>query len=132
MINAAILEESPSAIYSAIDHFVRLHRARLVGMFETFCDEAGGADHGFIAVCGWLVSVDHWRKFESDWKALLERYGVPHLHMKDVVHFRGPYAKWNTARAEREEFLSQAAGIIRQTVELGPFDRGGRTCTDKG
>ena len=112
-------EARGAAVRSAFDDFVRLHRAKLVGMFETYCDEAGGADHGFIAVCGWLASVERWKAFESDWKALLGQYSVPFFHMADIAQFQGPYKKWYSARAEREEFLSQAVGIIRQTVEFG-------------
>lgn len=88
-------------------------------MFETYCDEAGGADHGFIAVCGWLASVERWKAFELDWRALLDKYSLPYFHMADIAHFRGPYEKWYGARPEREEFLVQAVDIIRQTVEFG-------------
>lgn len=104
---------------SMFDRFAQIHRSKLVGMFETYCDEAGGADHGFIAVCGWLAAVERWKWFESEWKLLLKKYGVPYLHMKEVAHFRGPYAKWIGAKAERDEFLKQAVDIIRQTVEFG-------------
>ena len=116
---APVIDLPVKAVHSAFDRLVRLHRAKLVGMFETYCDESGGADHGFIAVAGWLASADRWRKFETDWKALLERYEVPYLHMKDVAHFQGPYKKWFAARDEREKFLAQAVEIIQQTVEFG-------------
>jgi hypothetical protein len=68
--------------FSPFGHFARLHRNELLGLFEALFDEGDDADHGLVAVWAWLASVDRWRQFESDWKAILERYGVPYLHMR--------------------------------------------------
>jgi hypothetical protein len=108
------------ASYSAFDRFVRLHRARLVGMFETYCDEAGGLDHGFIAVCGWLASVERWKRFEADWKQMLAAYDVPYLHMTEFAHFNGPFEKFLSANfGPRTNFMKEATRIIRESVEFG-------------
>jgi hypothetical protein len=89
-------------------------------MFETYCDEAGGLDHGFIAVCGWLASVERWRQFEIDWKAMLATYDVPYLHMKEFAHFKGPFEKFLSVDAgPRTNFMKEATRIIRESVEFG-------------
>ena len=112
--------QSGRAAYSAFERFVRLHRARLVGMFETYCDEAGGLDHGFIAVCGWLASVERWKRFETGWKQMLAAYEVPYLHMKEFAHFNGPFDKFLTADSgPRTNFMKGATRIIRESVEFG-------------
>lgn len=97
------------------------HPGTLVGMFQAFFDEAGGADHGFIAVCGWIATVERWRQFESDWNAMLARFGIPYFHLKELSQFKGPYAKWipGDAHPERDECFKEAARIIRETAQLG-------------
>ena len=105
---------------SAFDRFVRLHRAKLVGMFETYCDESGGLDHGFIAVCGWLASVERWKQFETDWNAMLAAYEVPYLHMKEFAHYRGPFEKFQQLDSgPRIDFMKEATRTIQQSVEFG-------------
>ena len=89
-------------------------------MFASYCDEAGGADHGFIAVCGWVASVERWQKFETEWKAMLTTYAVPYFHLKELAHYKGPYGKWQwEGREERDSLFMEASRIIRETVELG-------------
>lgn len=91
---------------------------KLVGMFQAYFDESGGADHGFITVCGWVASVERWRQFESDWKAMLAQFDVPYFHLKELSQCRGPYSKWfGQKSAERDALFVEAARIIRGTVE---------------
>jgi hypothetical protein len=124
-VNTASQDEAIASgseiIHSAFDQLARIHRAKLVGMFETYCDESGGADHGFIAVCGWLASVERWQRFEKEWRLLLSFHDVPYLHMKELAHFNGPYDKWlgKPITSPRTAFLKEAVGIIRETVEYG-------------
>jgi hypothetical protein len=93
---------------------------KLVGMFQSFFDEAGGADHGFITVCGWVASVDRWQRFESEWKEMLARFDVPYFHLKELSQCRGPFSKWwGQKNGEREEFFEESARIVRETVEPG-------------
>jgi hypothetical protein len=89
-------------------------------MFEIYCDESGGADHGFIAVCGWLASVERWRRFETEWKVMLAAYDVPYLHMKEFAQFKGPFDKFQQVnRSPRIDFVKDATRIIREAVEFG-------------
>jgi len=106
---------------SPFDHLcmsVRMDRPdNIFGMFYTsYFDESGGLDHGFIAVCGWLASVERWQRFEKEWKLLLSFHDVPYFHMKELAHFNGPYEKWlgKVITSPRTEFLKEAAGIIRK------------------
>jgi hypothetical protein len=119
-MESAAFEIPIIATHSGFDRFVRLHRAKLVGMFETYCDESGGLDHGFIAVCGWLASVERWKEFEAEWNRMLAVYELPYLHMKEFAHFNGPFEKFlepNLGR--RNDFMKEATRIIRESVEFG-------------
>lgn len=88
-------------------------------MFECFFDESGGADHGFIAVCGYAASVEKWRRFETDWKALLADHGVPYLHMKLLAHCKGPYEKWKQDEKGRVAFLREAGTVVCGSADYG-------------
>jgi hypothetical protein len=91
---------------------------KLVGMFQSFFDESGGADHGFITVCGWVASVERWRQFETEWKTMLVQFNVPYFHLKELSQSRGPYSKWfGKPSAERDALFAEASRIIRGTVE---------------
>ena len=93
---------------------------RLFGMFTSYFDEAGGADHGFITVCGWVASVERWQRFETEWKAMLTAFDVPYFHLKELSQCRGPYIKWfGVPSKERDALFVEAARIIRGTVEFG-------------
>jgi hypothetical protein len=93
---------------------------RLLGMFTSYFDEAGGADHGFITVCGWVASVERWQLFEGKWKDMLSYFDVPYFHLKELSQCRGPYVKWfQNPGTQRDELFKEAARIICETVEYG-------------
>jgi hypothetical protein len=71
-----------SAMVSVLDQFHGI--SQTIGMFWNFFDEAGGADHNFIAACGWLAEREKWREFKIQSKAMLESCGVPHFHKKEI------------------------------------------------
>lgn len=111
------------AEYSAFNHLCSITGNRpdkLFGMFTSFFDESGGADHGFITVCGWVASAERWQRYEGEWKAMLQAYDVPYLHLKELAHCNGPYSKWKYQNSEvRTALFKEAARIIRETVEFG-------------
>jgi hypothetical protein len=84
-----------------------------------YCDAAGGQDHGFIVVAGYLASFDDWNRFTADWNELLATYGLPYFHMKEFAHCKGPFGDSWTEEAKRARFLSKAAAIIAQYVRQG-------------
>lgn len=88
-------------------------------MLTCYFDEAGGAEHKFIVVAGYVSSVAQWLVFESDWKILLAKYQVPYLHMKEFAHFKGPFKKWEHQPGTRAHFLRTAADIINSNVNFG-------------
>ena len=91
----------------------------LFAMFTSYIDEAGGKDHGFIAVCGYVASAEKWQSFEVEWKQMLASHDVPHLHMLECAHFKGPYKKWKDRPDNRAAFIADATRLIRDTVERG-------------
>jgi hypothetical protein len=91
----------------------------MFGMFRCFFDEGGGEDHGFIAVCGYIASLERWAQFENGWKRVMADHGVPYLHMRELAHRKGPYEKWATDENGRIAFLSDVASVVRSVAECG-------------
>lgn len=90
-------------------------------MFTCYFDEAGGDDHGFTVVAGFMASVEQWDSFEIDWKLFLIKYDVPYMHMLEFAHCSGPFKKWKEPRFEptRRNFLREAAEIIHSHIKRG-------------
>jgi len=108
------------ADYSSFDNFsFLLSSDKMIGMFQCFFDEGGGEDHGFIAVCGYVASVERWKRFETDWRAMLKSHEVPYLHMKELAHFNGPYRKWKGDEKGRIAFLRNAGALVCGSADYG-------------
>ena len=88
-------------------------------MFTCYFDEAGGKDHGFTVVAGYIASVEQWEHFEVDWKLFLISYKVPYFHMSRLSQFKSPFAKWKDTPNFRARFLQEAAHIIKSRVIRG-------------
>lgn len=114
-----IAEDARREGYSPFGHLACVLDAKIFGMFTCYFDEAGGKDHGFIAVCGYIAPEDRWRGFETEWNLILKRFDVPYLHMLEYAHSTGPYRKWKGDEKTRAEFMEELTGIIRNTAERG-------------
>ena len=108
------------AQYSMFNHLSSgLKSDRVFGMFRCFFDEGGGEDHGFIAGCGYVASVEQWKRFEAEWKKMLAEHRVPYLHMRQLAHFKGPYEKWKNDENGRIAFLPDAGAIVCESANYG-------------
>ena len=84
----------------------------MLDSFTLYSDAAGGKDHGFIVVAGYLSTLDRWNSFAEHWKILLATYDVPYFHMKEFAQSKGPFTTWKNDEPKRARFLSKAADII--------------------
>jgi hypothetical protein len=56
---------------------------------KAYGDDSGDADdpnHSVISVAVNLCKDSDWTKFEADWSAVLRRFDVPYLHMREWAH----------------------------------------------
>src|SRR5205807_4880701 len=84
-----------------------------------YFDEAGGRDRGFMAVCGWIATVERWGRFEVDWRLLLAHYHLPYFHMKEFVAFTRCFKRFKNNKIETKHFLEDATDIIHANVQHG-------------
>lgn len=88
--------------------------------YYLYCDAAGGKDHGFIVVAGWLSTFSKWNEFTGEWnRDLLTAFDVPYFHMKEFAQSTGPFKSWKDDEPRRIRFMQRAAGIIGNHVERG-------------
>ena len=61
-----------------------------------------------FAVAGWAATGEHWDAFVSDWQAILSRFAVPYMHMREFAHSRGPFEKgWKEDEPKRRAFIDE-------------------------
>jgi hypothetical protein len=84
----------------------------IFAMLTGYFDDAGGADHGYTVVAGWMSTVERWRDFAGQWEQMLADFQVPWFDMKALSHFKGPYAGWEKRPQVKNDFLAAACRII--------------------
>lgn len=89
----------------------------LMNEYRLYCDAAGGKDHGFIVVAGYLSTFQKWMNFQVEWNKLLALFNVSYFHMKEFAQSKGPFKSWKNDEPKRIRFLSRAAQIIVSNVE---------------
>jgi hypothetical protein len=89
------------------------------GMFTGYFDDAGGADHGYTVVAGWVSTMERWRAFAEQWRYMLAAFRVPWYDMKTLSHFRGVYETWKSTPERKDQFQAAACRIIAANVLAG-------------
>jgi len=86
-------------------------------MLTCYFDDAGGADHGYTLVAGWIASLEQWEAFTESWEELLAEYGIECFTMKKLAQWRGPFQCW--CEDQRKAFIRRAAQIIKANIQFG-------------
>jgi hypothetical protein len=89
----------------------------LFALLTCYFDDAGGADHGYTAVAGWIASVEQWEGFTEDWQGLLSEYGLESFTMKDCAQWKGAFKCW--CEDQRKPFIRRACQILKTHVQYG-------------
>ncbi|HEV2380146.1 MAG TPA: hypothetical protein VG206_10175 [Terriglobia bacterium] len=81
-------------------------------MFTAYSDAAGGKDHGFVVVAGFVSSFDLWDRFAVDWRIALSALGIPYVHMKAFAHYKDPYCHLKGEVEQTAHILHTLAKVI--------------------
>jgi len=87
----------------------------MVAVIRGYFDNSGDANdpqHNVLTLGGYLANEGQWAKFEREWKANLDDFGLPYLHMKEFAHNLTPFERFKTDEPERQRFLSKCISII--------------------
>ncbi len=111
--------------YSPLEHIAQsiwfdcYSRQGLFGLFSCYFDDAGGEDHGYTVVGGWVSTLERWRLFAEMWNTLLSGFRIPYFTMKECAQWKGPFAAWKESPEIRDQFLNSACRIIHHNVLFG-------------
>lgn len=93
-------------------------------MYWAYYDTSGAqsdtSESTIVVMC--LVSTaEKWREFEKQWDAALNEFDVPHFHMKEYAHFRGPFEEWREDPQRRAALVERLIHIIKNGVDKGLY-----------
>jgi len=84
---------------------------------KAYMDDSGKLDVPGETICclaGCVSSEDAFVLAQSEWSAVLQKYNVPYLHMRECAHFAGPYKEWKSDLTKRDDFLCQLMDIMEE------------------
>jgi hypothetical protein len=93
----------------------------LKGYFDDSGDDID-PKHRVCAVAGYVATNENWKKLEDSWPVVLEKFGVPFLHMKEFGNPSpdGEYAHLSGDKEKTIEFLAEITALIKK-CELRGF-----------
>jgi hypothetical protein len=104
-----IIENSPLGHIAAV---INVEGNTLFAMLTGYFDDAGGADHKYTVVAGWVSTVERWITFAEEWEQMLVAFQVPWFDMKTLSHFKDTYGGWKQQPEIKSNFQSAACRII--------------------
>jgi len=80
--------------------------------------DASGKNEGYSALCvaGLAAPIKKWIRFESQWKAALERQGVQVFHMTDFAASKKEFKGWHGDTERRGRFIAELLEITKRNV----------------
>ena len=88
-------------------------------MFSAYFDASGTRKSDVLVVTGYVSRISKWVRFDQEWKALLEKYGVTNLHMTDFVSSKNEFSGWLGQTDRRREFMEELVACIRRSTNKG-------------
>lgn len=79
---------------------------------QAFLDESGGLDHPRLVLGGYVGNLDLWTAFSEDWRKVLDKHGLPPLHMR-MLRNKAQGGKWAVlCDEEQHAILLELIGVI--------------------
>jgi len=87
-----------------------------MAMFAAYFDESGTKDSKAIAVAGYISTVDQWKRFEGEWRDVLQEANIPFFHMAKYESRWGHYKPWSDFK--RKMILEKLILAIRNRTRM--------------
>lgn len=92
---------------------------RLVAMITLYCDAAGKEQDALVAVGGVISTVEQWRLFDQEWRAVLKAFDLEYFRMSEFAHSVGQFKMgWKSKETKRRALLNQLIAIIATRVRF--------------
>lgn len=70
-------------------------------IFTAYYDESGThGDSPITVLAGFVGNANDWVDFEIEWRKILKKYNITHVHAKHLWHRQGQYKKWSIDQSE--------------------------------
>lgn len=84
-------------------------------MIQGYLDDSGDnhdVRHSALSVAGYLATTEAWDGFNADWLAVLNKFDISHLHMRELVKQIGPFQTWAKGDVREAALLGELASAI--------------------
>lgn len=82
----------------------------LMATFRAYFDDS--KDNRVLTIAGFLSDYESWGRFDYAWKAMLDEFKVPYLHMKEFWNNNGIYKHIKDDPKKEEAFFSELIKVI--------------------
>lgn len=86
------------------------------------CGSISSPEQPLVGV-GLVATQEGWDRFETEWRSVLQRYGVDYFHATDYAHSVGEYVAWKGDEMKRAAFLRDLVAVIASAVAFGVYSR---------
>jgi hypothetical protein len=87
----------------------------LLGYFDESGDSRD-AQHGALAMAGYVGLRSAWAAFEHGWLATMSEFNVPYLHMRELTKRVGAFAAWTKGDPHVEERVGALLGRLARVI----------------
>jgi hypothetical protein len=91
-------------------------------ILKGYFDDSGEEEdrqHKAVSLSGYIGTFDNWKKFEDGWQRVLDKEHIPYLHMKELAHFKGPFAKYKDNEPDRKNLLISLIKVLEDSRLYG-------------
>jgi hypothetical protein len=88
-----------------------------MAMYSAYFDESTNEKSPILVVAGFLSTDAQWGLFETEWKAVLAKFGISAFHMQHFAQRSNEFVGMDEPK--RKALLAKLLNIISRRVKLG-------------
>jgi hypothetical protein len=85
-------------------------------MFTAYFDAAGTSRDRVMSIGGFVSDIKKWKRFETEWKKILDRESVTCFHMTDFVSSEREFKEWKGQSDRRRKFIADLVACARRNT----------------
>ena len=82
----------------------------LMAILRAYFDDS--KDDRILTIAGYLSDLESWGRFDRAWKAVLDKFGVPYLHIREFGEPDGIYRHIQDRPEEEAAFFAALVGVV--------------------
>lgn len=90
-----------------------------MAILKAYFDDSRDSENRAMTFAGYLSTVELWKQFDRAWKAVLDEFHVPYLHMKEFGDRDGIYKHVKESPDVEAAFMRSLIGVISDCTRFG-------------